>query len=57
MILHTLHVFHGGCARTGVRERSLPGVSKRTLVQRLCEMEASGLIHRDVVEPVRLLYD
>ena len=40
MILHTLHALHGGCARTGVLQRSLLGVSKKMLR----EMEASGLI-------------
>ena len=52
MILHTLHMLHGGVARTGVLQRSLPGVSKKMLVQTLREMEASGLIDRHVVSSI-----
>ncbi|MGR3483371.1 winged helix-turn-helix transcriptional regulator [Salipiger marinus] len=48
MILHTLHALHDGRARTGVLHRSLPGISKKMLVQTLREMERSGLIHRHV---------
>ncbi|MDX6805069.1 helix-turn-helix domain-containing protein [Terrihabitans rhizophilus] len=48
MILHTLHARHGGAARTGVLQRSLPGISKKMLTQTLREMEASGLITRHV---------
>ena len=48
MILHTLHALHDGRARTGVLQRSLPGISKKMLVQTLREMEQSGLIDRDV---------
>ncbi len=48
MILHTLHARHGGHARTGVLERSLPGISKKMLTQTLREMEASGLLTRHV---------
>jgi DNA-binding HxlR family transcriptional regulator len=49
MILHTLHSLHGGYARTGVLQRSLLGISKKMLTQTLREMEASGLIERNVV--------
>jgi DNA-binding HxlR family transcriptional regulator len=49
MILHTLHVLHAGRARTGVLQRSLPGVSKKMLTQTLRDMETSGLIERRVV--------
>jgi DNA-binding HxlR family transcriptional regulator len=49
MILHTLHRLHGGTARTGVLQRSLPGVSKKMLTQTLRDMQASGLIERHVV--------
>ena len=52
MILHTLHARHGGTARTGVLQRSLPGISKKMLVQTLRELEASGLIDRQVHESV-----
>lgn len=48
MILHTLHARHDGRARTGVLHRSLPGISKKMLVQTLREMERSGLIDRHV---------
>jgi DNA-binding HxlR family transcriptional regulator len=48
MILHTLDARHGGAARTGVLQRSLPGISKKMLVQTLREMEASGLVSRHV---------
>lgn len=48
MILHTLHSRHSGAARTGVLQRSLPGISKKMLVQTLRDMEASGLLTRHV---------
>ncbi|WP_226017907.1 helix-turn-helix domain-containing protein [Novosphingobium sp. FKTRR1] len=49
MILHTLHALHAGSARTGVLQRSLPGISKKMLTQTLRQMETSGLIDRVVV--------
>jgi DNA-binding HxlR family transcriptional regulator len=52
MILHTLHARHGGSARTGVLHRSLPGISKKMLVQTLRELESSGLINRHVHDSV-----
>ncbi|POO57947.1 winged helix-turn-helix transcriptional regulator [Agrobacterium rosae] len=48
MILHTLHTLHAGTARTGVLERSLPGISKKMLTQTLKEMERTGLVTRHV---------
>jgi DNA-binding HxlR family transcriptional regulator len=48
MVLHTLHVRHGGAARTGVLQRTLSGISKKMLTQTLREMEANGLITRHV---------
>ena len=48
MILHTLHARHSGVARTGVLQRSLPGISKKMLTQTLREMEGSGLVTRHV---------
>ncbi|UIJ70709.1 helix-turn-helix domain-containing protein [Aurantimonas sp. HBX-1] len=48
MVLHTLHARHAGRARTGVLQRSLPGISKKMLTQTLREMETSGLITRHV---------
>ncbi|XUY26038.1 winged helix-turn-helix transcriptional regulator [Agrobacterium sp. rho-8.1] len=50
MILHTLHTIHEGTARTGVLERSLPGISKKMLTQTLKEMERTGLVSRHVFE-------
>ncbi|MCJ8140102.1 helix-turn-helix transcriptional regulator [Falsirhodobacter halotolerans] len=52
MILHTLHARHEGVARTGVLHRSLPGISKKMLVQTLRDMEGSGLISRHVESAV-----
>ncbi|SDH31076.1 transcriptional regulator, HxlR family [Pseudomonas flavescens] len=52
MILHTLHARHGGSARAGVLHRSLPGISKKMLVQTLRELEASGLVIRQVYDSV-----
>lgn len=52
MILHTLQVRHDGIARTGSLHRSLPGISKKMLIQTLRELEASGLIERQVQDTV-----
>jgi DNA-binding HxlR family transcriptional regulator len=48
MVLHTLHDRHRGFARTGVLQRSLPGISKKMLTQTVRDMEASGLLERHV---------
>jgi DNA-binding HxlR family transcriptional regulator len=48
MILHSLHARHDGVARTGVLQRSLPGISKKMLTQTLRQMEDSGLLTRHV---------
>lgn len=48
MVLHTLATHLGGCARTGVLQRALPGISKKMLTQTLREMETSGLVTRRV---------
>lgn len=48
MVLHTLYTLHDGAARTGVLQRSLPGISKKMLVQTLREMERIGLVTRHV---------
>jgi DNA-binding HxlR family transcriptional regulator len=48
MVLHTLHARHGGAARTGVLQRSLPGISTKMLTQTVRDMEASGLLSRHV---------
>lgn len=52
MILHTLHARHGGTARSGALHRSLPGISKKMLIQTLRELEASGLIERHTLDLV-----
>ena len=52
MILHTLHARHGGAARTGVLQRSIPGISKKMLTQTLRDMEHSGLLTRHVAGTV-----
>lgn len=52
MILHTLHARHEGVARSGALHRSLPGISKKMLVQTLRELEASGLIERHTLDSV-----
>ena len=52
MVLHTLHARHGGLARSGALLRSLPGISKKMLTQTLREMEASGLVERQVHDTV-----
>ncbi|MDB6452327.1 winged helix-turn-helix transcriptional regulator [Falsirhodobacter sp. 20TX0035] len=52
MILHTLSARHDGAARNGVLHRSLPGISKKMLVQTLREMEESGLLTRHVESTV-----
>ena len=48
MVLHTLHARHHGACRTGVLQRSLPGISKKMLTQTLREMEDTGLLSRHV---------
>ncbi|MFI8463801.1 MAG: HxlR family transcriptional regulator [Pseudomonas sp. K35] len=52
MILHTLHARHGGTARSGALHRSLPGISKKMLIQTLRELEQSGLIKRHTLDSV-----
>ncbi len=48
MVLHTLHARHGGAARTGALQRSLPGISQKMLTQTLRRMEEAGLLTRHV---------
>jgi len=52
MILHTLRARHGGTARSGALHRSLPGISKKMLIQTLRELEQSGLIERHTLDSV-----
>ena len=52
MILHTLHARHDGTARSGALHRSLPGISKKMLIQTLRELEQSDLIERHTLDSV-----
>lgn len=52
MVLHTLHALHDGACRTGVLQRSLPGVSKKMLTQTLRDMEGTGLVSRHVISAI-----
>lgn len=58
MVLHALHTLYAGTCRTGVLQRSLPGISKKMLTQTLREMERDGLVTRQVfdVVPPRVEY-
>ena len=58
MVLHALHTLHQNTCRTGVLQRSLPGISKKMLTQTLREMERDGLVTRQVfdVVPPRVEY-
>jgi DNA-binding HxlR family transcriptional regulator len=52
MVLHTLSARHGGSCRSGALLRSVPGISKKMLIQTLRDMEASGLVARIVHDTV-----
>lgn len=52
MVLHTLQARHDGVARSGALHRSLPGISKKMLIQTLRELEASRLIERHTLDTV-----
>jgi len=62
MVLHALHTLHGGTARTGVLQRSLPGISKKMLTRTVFEVVPPRVdysltpLGRECVEPVELLY-
>ena len=43
---------HDGARRFGELRRGLPGVSEKMLIQQLREMEADGLVHREVYREV-----
>ena len=47
-VLHAMHALYGGTCRPGALQRALPGLSKKMLTQTLREMEAIGLIEREV---------
>ncbi|WP_343124254.1 winged helix-turn-helix transcriptional regulator [Cephaloticoccus primus] len=59
MVLHALDRWPGGRCRTGQLQRSLPGISKKMLVQTLRDMEARGLISRHIypVVPPKVEYE
>jgi DNA-binding HxlR family transcriptional regulator len=50
LILWELH--HYGTRRFAELRRGLPGVSEKMLIQHLREMEADGLVHREVYREV-----
>lgn len=50
LILRALHV-HGRC-RFGELHRQIRGITERTLVQQLRQLEADGLVHREVYRQV-----
>lgn len=52
MIPHTLHGGHDGCARTGVPLPSLPGISKKTRIRTLRDMEGGGFLTRHLTGTV-----
>ncbi|WP_051328831.1 winged helix-turn-helix transcriptional regulator [Geminicoccus roseus] len=52
MVIHALFHLPQRTARTGVLQRSLPGISKKMLVQTLRDMEQRGLVRRKVYEVV-----
>ena len=52
MVLHTLSARHGGSCHSGALLRSVPGISKKMLIQTLRDMEASGLVARTVHDTV-----
>ena len=47
-----LFCIQGGVARFGAMQRAIPGVTKQMLTQQLRELEADGLIHRQVFAEV-----
>ncbi len=47
-----IHILIGQTMRTGALLRALPGISQKMLTQRLRELEADGLIHREVYPEV-----
>ncbi len=47
-----LYALSHGSMRTGQLERALPGISKKMLTQTLRDVEAGGLIHREVFHVV-----
>lgn len=50
LILWALH--HEGTLRFGRLKREVPGVSEKMLIQQLRELEADGIVHREVYREV-----
>ncbi|MGX1880975.1 winged helix-turn-helix transcriptional regulator [Streptomyces sp. NPDC055287] len=50
LILWALH--HEGTLRFGQLKRQVPGVSEKMLIQQLRELEADGIVHREVYREV-----
>ncbi|GGX07076.1 transcriptional regulator [Streptomyces chryseus] len=50
LILWALH--DGGTLRFGQLKRQVPGVSEKMLIQHLRELEADGIVHREVYREV-----
>ncbi|GBQ63103.1 MarR family transcriptional regulator [Ameyamaea chiangmaiensis NBRC 103196] len=49
MILHTLHLSGGG-SRPGELQRTIPGLSKKMMIQTLRDLERKGLVERVVMQ-------
>ncbi|MER7043475.1 MULTISPECIES: winged helix-turn-helix transcriptional regulator [Streptomyces] len=47
-----LWALHKGTLRFGELKRELPGVSEKMLIQQLRELEADGVVHREVYREV-----
>lgn len=43
---------HDGPVRFGALKRRIPGISEKMLIQQLREMEADGLVHREMYHQV-----
>jgi len=43
---------HDGVRRFGELRRALPGISEKMLIQQLRELEADGIVHREVYREV-----
>ncbi|AXC50219.1 transcriptional regulator [Paracoccus suum] len=43
---------HDGAERFGALKRRIPGISEKMLIQQLREMEADGLVHREMFHQV-----
>ncbi|MEU3753372.1 helix-turn-helix domain-containing protein [Streptomyces olivoreticuli] len=50
--VHILWVLNDATRRFGETRRLLPGISEKVLTQQLRELEADGIVHREVYEQV-----